>query len=563
MATAKVYKNYIYEYYAKINSGEVVVGEWIKKVYEIVVNELEKGSYFFNAKKANKAIKFIENFCHHSQGRNDYLTLELWQKALISCIFGIVDDQNTRFFREIFIVVGRKNGKSLFASAIIAYMAFLEPEYGQEIYCLAPKLEQAAKVYDAFLQMVDKEPELKAEARKRRSDLYIDATNSYVKPIAFNAKKSDGFNPQLVVCDEIAAWSGDGGLKQYEVMKSALGARRQPMILSISTAGYINDSIYDELYKRSTSVLKGNSKERRLLPFLYMIDDVDKWNDLEELKKANPNMGVSVTEEFFQEEIAVAEGSLSKKAEFLCKYCNIKQNSATAWLESMVVEKATAVKTIDGKETPYTLEDFRECYAVGGVDLSQTTDLTAACVVIEREGVLYTFCQFFMPAGRIETLTAIDGIAYDIFVKKGVLTLSGENYVDYHDVYDWYVMLLEKYGIRTLKIGYDRYSAQYLISELSGYGFHTDDVFQGENLTPVIREFEGIIKDGNFKICSNNLLKGHFLNVALKQNMETRKFRPVKIERRAHIDGFVAVIDAMTVRQKYYEEVGELLKNAA
>ena len=563
MAAAKVYRNYIYEYYAKINSGEVVVGEWIKKVYEIVVNELEKGSYFFNAKKANKAIKFIENFCHHSQGRNDYLTLELWQKALISCIFGIVDDQNIRFFREIFIVVGRKNGKSLFASAIIAYMAFLEPEYGQEIYCLAPKLEQAAKVYDAFLQMVDKEPELKAEARKRRSDLYIDATNSFVKPIAFNAKKSDGFNPQLVVCDEIAAWSGDGGLKQYEVMKSALGARRQPMILSISTAGYINDSIYDELYKRSTSVLKGNSKERRLLPFLYMIDDVDKWNDLEELKKANPNMGVSVTAEFFQEEIAVAEGSLSKKAEFLCKYCNIKQNSATAWLESLVVEKATAVKTIDGKETPYTLEDFRECYAVGGVDLSQTTDLTAACVVIEREGVLYTFCQFFMPAGRIETLTAIDGIAYDIFVKKGVLTLSGENYVDYHDVYNWYVMLMEQYGIHTLKIGYDRYSAQYLISELSGYGFHVDDVFQGENLTPVIREFEGIIKDGNFKICSNNLLKGHFLNVALKQNMETRKFRPVKIERRAHIDGFVAVIDAMTVRQKYYEEVGELLKNAA
>lgn len=563
MAEAKVYRNYIYEYYAKISSGEVVVGEWIKKVYEIVVNELEKGGYFFNAKKANKAIKFIENFCHHSQGRNDYLTLELWQKALVSCIFGIVDEQNIRFYREIFIVIGRKNGKSLFASAIIAYMAFLEPEYGQEIYCLAPKLEQAAKVYDAFLQMVDKEPELKEEARKRRSDLYIDATNSFVKPIAFNAKKSDGFNPQLVVCDEIAAWSGDGGLKQYEVMKSALGARRQPMILSISTAGYINDSIYDELFKRSTSVLKGNSKERRLLPFLYMIDDVEKWNDLEELRKANPNMGVSVTEEFFKEEIAVAEGSLSKKAEFLCKYCNIKQNSATAWLESLVVEKATAIKTIDGKETPYTLEDFRECYAVGGVDLSQTTDLTAACVVIEREGILYTFCQFFMPAGRIETLTAIDGIAYDIFVKKGILKLSGENYVDYHDVYNWYVMLLEEYGIRTLKIGYDRYSAQYLVNDLSGYGFHTDDVFQGENLTPVIREFEGIIKDGNFKICSNNLLKGHFMNVALKQNMETRKFRPVKIERRAHIDGFVAVIDAMTVRQKYYEEVGELLKNAA
>ena len=306
--------------------------------------------------------------------------------------------------------------------------------------------------------------------------------------------------------------------------------------------------------KRATSYLKGNSKERRLLPFLYMIDDVEKWNDIEELKKANPNMGVSVKESFFIDEIAVAEGSLSKKAEFLTKYCNIKQNSSIAWLDYNVVDTAGA---------SLTLEDFRECYAVGGIDLSQTTDLTAASVVIEKAGKLYAFTQFFMPKNRIETLQALDGVPYDIFVKKGNLTLSGDNYVDYKDVYNWFIMLLEKYGIRTLQIGYDRYSAQYLIDDLSGYGFHVDDVYQGENLTPVIREFEGIIKDKNFKIANNNLLKSHFLNVALKHNMETRKFRPIKIEQRARIDGFVSVIDAMTVRQKYYTEIGELLKNAA
>lgn len=558
------YKNYIYEYHAKITSGEIVAGKWIKAIYKIIVDGLEKQEYFFNAKAANKAIKFIENFCHHSKGRNDLIKLELWQKAIVSVIFGIQDAEKTRIFREIFIVIGRKNGKSLFASAIIAYMVYLEPEYGQEIYCLAPKLDQATLVYDGFYKMVQAEDELNELAKKRRSDIYYEDSNSFVKPIAFNAKKSDGFNPQLVVCDEMAAWSGDAGLKQYEVMKSALGARRQPMILSISTAGYINDSIYDELMKRSTSFLKGNSKERRLLPFLYMIDDVEiqdgdgniieKWKDIEELKKANPNMGVSVPESFFMDELAVAETSLSKKAEFLTKYCNIKQNSAIAWLEYM---------TVDGAGVEKTLEDFRDCYAVGGIDLSQTTDLTAASVVIEKDGVLYAFTQFFMPRGRVETLQATDGVPYDIFVKKGLITLSGENYVDYHDVYAWFIMLLEVYGIRPLKIGYDRYSAQYLITDMANYGFHMDDVWQGENLTPVIREFEGIIKDGNFKIADNNLLKTHFLNVALKHNMETRKFRPIKIEQRAHIDGFVSVIDAMTVRQKYWEECGELLKNAA
>lgn len=548
------YKNYIYEYHAKITSGEIVAGKWIKAIYKIIVDGLEKQEYFFNAKAANKAIKFIENFCHHSKGRNDLIKLELWQKAIVSVIFGIQDAEKTRIFREIFIVIGRKNGKSLFASAIIAYMVYLEPEYGQEIYCLAPKLDQATLVYDGFYKMVQAEDELNELAKKRRSDIYYEETNSFVKPIAFNAKKSDGFNPQLVVCDEMAAWSGDAGLKQYEVMKSALGARRQPMILSISTAGYINDSIYDELMKRSTSFLKGNSKERRLLPFLYMIDDVEKWNDIEELKKANPNMGVSVPESFFMDEIAVTENSLSKRAEFLTKYCNIKQNSSIAWLE---------YATVDGAGIEKTLEDFRDCYAVGGIDLSQTTDLTAASVVIEKGGVLYAFTQFFMPRGRVETLQATDGVPYDIFVKKGLITLSGDNYVDYHDVYAWFTGLVENYGIYILKIGYDRYMAKYLIEELKDYGFQTDDVHQGENLTPVIREFEGIIKDGNFKIADNNLLKTHFLNVALKHNMETRKFRPIKIEQRAHIDGFVSVIDAMTVRQKYWEECGELLKNAA
>ena len=340
------YKNYIYEYYQKICSGKITVGKWIKAIFKIIIDSLEKQDYYFSAKEANRAIKFIENFCHHSQGRSDLLKLELWQKAIVSTIFGIVDEEKTRIFREIFIVIGRKNGKSLFASAIIAYMAYLEPEYGQEIYCLAPKLEQAAKVYDGFYQMVKADEELAELAKKRRSDIYIEESNTIIKPIAFNAKKSDGFNPQLVVCDEMAAWAGDGGLKQYEVMKSALGARRQPMILSISTAGYINDSIYDELMKRSTSFLKGNSKERRLLPFLYIIDDIEKWNDIEELKKANPNMSVSVKESFFIDEIAIAEGSLSKKAEFLTKYCNIKQNSSVAWLEYQTVENAAADLTL-------------------------------------------------------------------------------------------------------------------------------------------------------------------------------------------------------------------------
>lgn len=548
-----IYKSYIHEYHHKMQTGEVVVGKWIRLLYDRILDGLREKTYFFNAKKANKAIEFIETFCRHCEGRSDYITLELWQKATVCLMFGIVDDADLRIFREVFMVMGRKNGKSLFASACIAYMTYLDGEYGAKIYCLAPKLEQAAIVYDNFYKMIHQEPELDMLAQKRRSDIYMEYSNTAVKPLAFNAKKSDGFNPHMTVCDEIASWPAEQGLKQYEVMKSALGARKQPMILSISTAGYVNDGPYDELMLRSTAVLNGSSNERRLLPILYIIDDTAKWDDIEELKKANPNMGVSVSPEFFLEEIEIARNSLSKRAEFMTKYCNIKQSSTQAWLPYDIVDAVS--------HGEFSLEDFRSSYCVGGIDLSQTTDLTACCVVIEKEGILYTICQFFMPANKIEELQQREGVPYQIYVNQGLITPSGENHVDYHDCFEWFRWLVDEYEILPLQVGYDRYSAQYLIQEMSQYGFHMDDVHQGENLTPVIHECDGLLRDQTLQLGSNNVLKAHFLNVGMKQNAETRKIRPVKIDPRCHIDGFVAVIDALTVRQKWHDQLGEQLKN--
>ena len=548
------YANYIFEYYDAIKTGRVTVGKWIKLIYAILVKGLENGRWFFDAKKANKAIKFIENFCHHSEGRSDLLKLELWQKAIVSAIFGIVDAAGFRQFREVFILVARKNGKTLFAAAIIAYMSYLDGEYGAKVYCLAPKLEQADLVYDAFYQIVQADDELDEMAQKRRADIYIREFNTSIRRLAFNSKKSDGFNPHLAVCDEIEAWPGEQGLKQYEVMKSALGARKQPIILSISTAGYINDGIFDELVKRATAFLKGNSDEARLLPFLYMIDDVEKWDDIEEIKKANPNLGVSVSREFYEEEIKIARLSLSKKAEFLCKYCNIKQNSSVAWLDFQDVELISGEK--------YSLEDFRGCYCVVGIDLSQIKDLTAVSVVIERDKKFYVFTQFFMPRERIEKAAEEENTPYNIFVQKGFVTVSGEHFVDYHDAFNYICMLLKKYKIKPLKIGYDRYSAQYLIQDLDKAGFHTDDVFQGTNLSPLMHEFEGIVKDKQIQIGENNLLKSHLLNVAVQINSGDGRMKPVKIEPRLHIDGFVSIIDAFAVRSKYYSEIGKMLENA-
>ena len=566
--------NWILAYYQGIKNGTYTVGKWIRLLYEYIVNGLEKKRFFFDQKKANDAIEWMEKHCFHTEGplAPSPLKFEVWQKALLSCIFGIVDEKGFRQWREVLFVVARKNGKSKLASCICKYEWQQDGGFGTRVFCVAPKLEQADLVYNDVWTMTQLDPEwkeLKALsqekdtqhrkvnddsmlARHRQTDLIIPGTNSTVKKIAFAAKRSDGFNPSVVCADEVAAWPLDG-LKVYEVMKSGMGARPEPLLLSCTTSGYVNDSIFDELMKRSTRFLLGESKESRLLPVLYMIDDIEKWNDINELRKSNPNLGVSVTVDYLLEEIAVAEGSLSKKAEFITKYCNLKQNSSLAWLPANIVEKACG--------DPLKIEDFTKHYAVLGIDLSQAVDLTSAVLLIEKDGELYVWAHFWLPSAKIEEATARDGVPYDIYIKRGFLSPSGENFVDYHDCFDWCVEIVRKWKIYPLMVGYDRYSAQYLIKDMEAFGFHTDDVYQGDNLWPIIQQLEGLMKDGKVHIGDNDLLKVHLLNSAVKMSVERGRGKLVKLAPMDHIDGTAALLDALTVKVKHYDSLGKRLAN--
>ena len=568
-------ENWIYTYYQGIKNGTYLTGRFVTLLYEYLVTGLQEKQFFFDGNKANAAISWIEEHCFHTEGplAPGPLKLEVWQKAMLSAIFGIVDKNGNRQFREVLLVVARKNGKSLLASGIGNHTWRVDGGYGARVFCIAPKFDQADIIYNCIWQMVQLDPEwqeLKEStserdahnkkivddsmlARHRQSDLAIPGTNSTVKKIAFNSKSSDGFNPSLTICDEVAAWQGDKGLKQYEVMKSAMGARPDGLLISCTTSGYVNDSIYDELVKRSTRFLLGESKEKRLLPLLYMIDDVEKWNDINELRKSNPNLGVSVSVDYLLEEIAVAEGSLSKKAEFLTKYCCIKQNSSLAWLPAHIVNAASG--------EPLCIEDFAHSYCVVGLDLSQTRDLTAAVVVIEKGGELYVFAKFWLPAERIDDAMQRDGLPYNAYIQRGLLEPSGDNYVDYHDCFNWLTSLIEKYEILPLMTGYDRYSAQYLIQDMQQYGFRCDDVFQGENLYGIIQETQGLLEDGKIHIGDNDLMKIHLLNSAVKMSTERGRGKLVKLSPNDHIDGTAALLDAMCVRQKWYAEIGDQLKN--
>ena len=550
----------IVAYWNAIRARDVNVGRWIRQLYEVIMQGLSENKWFYDHRLAMNAVNFIERYCHHYKGKlaPARIRLSLWERANISLIFGIVDDTGKRQYTEVFWVVGRKQGKTLLAGAIGNYMAYAAGEYGSEIYYLAPKLDQADLCYSAFEFNVHAEPELDVITRSTKyRGLVIKETNTIVKKLAFTSKKSDGYNPMFYCADEVAAWPGVNGMRQWEVMVSGTGAREEPLGMAISSGGYENEGLFDELMKRGTSFLQGNSREQHLLPIIYMVDDAAKWDDLTELEKSLPGLNDSVSADFIRQQIDIANESASKKLEFLTKFCNLKQNSSVAWLRAEEVRKAFGY---DRK-----LEEFRNHYCLAGIDLSQTTDLTSACLLIEQEGIIWIYSHFWLPKSRLDTATQRDGIPYQAYVDRGFLTLSGDEFVDYHDVFNWFMRMVREYKIYPLQVGYDRYSAQYLVQDMEKASFHMESVFQGYNLTGIEDNFEGMLREGKIRCMDDNdLLKIHMMDAAQQIESNTSahpRKKLVKVSKYAHVDGVAAILDAMCMRQNHWAEMGKRLMN--
>ena len=538
------------QYKQDIGQGKYVIGNWMKLNLQFVEDGLKEKKWFYCPEKAQMAINFIESQVVFVAHRSGHFILENWQKYIIACIYGLVDEDFNRHFSKIVWIVGRKQGKSATCGAIEAYHAFSQKQPGMQLYNLAPKLKQANIIYSQFLAIVDANKSMKAKGRKRRDDYYIKEKNCTVAPLAFNSKKSDGFDPAFTVFDEFAAWEGAKSLDMNNVILSAQGAQAQPVNIFCSTANFVDDGLYDELFPRCTRVLMGESEEDGLLPFLYMIDDLNKWDDPEELKKALPNLGVSFLEKNLLKEIKTAKESNSYRAEFITKYCNIKQNSTQSWLNAEDIRATQGEKLLP--------ERFRGMYCTGGADLSRTTDLTAACLSIDVGGHTYLLCHFWLPAKAIKEAQERDNENYQLMIQLGFLSPSGTRVIDYHDVTQWFVAMRDTYGIMPVVIGYDRYSAEYWVNDMREHGFEMDDVNQGTNLTPILYNFEGKIKSHTVHTGTNGLLQSHFKNSAIQrataEQGADKRVRLVKYKAEKHIDGMAAVIDAETVKDKWSDK---------
>ena len=463
--------NYIKEYYSKLETGEIVTSKRVRKMYEKLVYNIDNpDAFIFDEEKADRPIEFIERFCKHSKGEwaGKPIKLELFQKAYINALFGFVDKETgLRKYRESLFYVARKNGKSTMLAGIALYMMIADGEAGADCYSTATKKDQAKIIFDEVCHMVQQSPELKRYIKKRKSDLYFPLTMSKLQPLGKNSDTLDGLNAQLVIMDEL---HGVKDRNLYEVMKQSQSARRQPLLIMITTAGTVRECIFDDMYDYASKVADGTITDETFLPIMYELDDRNEWKDPTAWRKANPALGSIKKLEDLMQKVERAKQNPKDLTGVLCKDFNIRENSATAWL---------TFDTINN-ETCFDISKFRGKWAIGGADLSLTTDLTCATLLtMDKDLNRYVTQMYFLPEDNFQKHIQEDRIPYDKWKEAGLLRLCKGNTIDYSDVTAWFIEMVKEKGITPAWVYYDSWSARYWVEEMEGNGFTMVRCIQG------------------------------------------------------------------------------------
>jgi phage terminase large subunit-like protein len=541
--------NYITEYNNAIQRGDIVTSRRVKAVYARLAGEVGNtdGNYRFDIDKATRPITFIETFCKHSKGEWAGLPvkLELFQKAFIQALFGFVDkDTGLRRYREAFFLVARKNGKSTLLAGLALYMLTSDYEGGAECYTAATKYAQARLIFDEVHNMVKQNADLSKHFRKRKNDLYYAPSMSVFRPLARNSDTLDGLNASFVCLDEL---HGVRDRNIYEVLKQSQSARRQPLFVSITTAGTTRENIFDDLYNHACSVADGALSDPQFLPIIYELDKRDEWTDPVAWVKANPALCSIKKLDDLTAKVERAKNEPHELSGVLCKEFNIRETVKTAWL---------SFADIDNAET-FSLEDFRGGYCIGGVDLSITTDLTCASLLFMKRGEdkKYISQMYFLPADNLTERVTQDKIPYDKWFQRGLLRLCAGNSINYSDVTRWFVDTVREYDLSPAWVYYDSYSARYFVEEMQMQGFTMVRAIQGAKTLSLPMQMLGQDLKAHKVIYNGNpILKWCLTNTGV-QTDRNGNIVPVKNQSpRQRIDGTAALLDCYVGLCEHYNE---------
>lgn len=552
--------NPILEYWEEIEKGNINVGDKIRRTYKKVVKDIKyPGEYFYFPKRGNHILEFAENFCRHSKGKcgGKRVKLELWEKAHLATVFGFIDIEGNRKYRESILIVGKKNGKSLLASIVGLYMLTADGEMGPEVYAVATKKDQSKIIWLESKRMVRKSPALSKRVRSLVAELDTDFNDGVFKPLASDSDTLDGLNIHCVLMDEIHQWKQGKAL--YDIMADGVSAREQPLVYITSTAGTIREDIYDQKYDEAEMVINGYDdpegyKDEHLIAFIYEIDNRKEWTDESCWEKANPGIGTIKNKQTLKDKVEKAKKNPLLVKNLLCKEFNIRETSSEAWL---TFEQANNTET-------FSVEDLKPRYGVGGVDLSSTTDLTAAKVLfkIPESEKIYTLSMYWIPEDLVEKRITEDKIPYDIWIEKGYVRTCKGNKISYKDVKAWFVEIQEKYDIYINMIGYDSWSAAYFVEDMQEYFGKAAmiPIIQGKKTLSQPMKNLGADLENNLIVYNNNPVdKWCLCNTAVDIDRNDN-IQPIKTSKpRRRIDGTAALLDAYVVLQNNYNEYMSLI----
>lgn len=558
---------YIEEYCEWIRKNPNKVGKKIKAIYEklekelheekqvsffnVLTGEQETHTYRFDVEKAHKPINFIERLCRQSKGQwnGKPLKLLLFQKAMLEAAFGFVDERGLRKYKKVIFFVARKNGKSVLDSGIATFMLTRDGEGGAEVYSIATKKEQSKIVWEEAKKMINKSPELASKIRCLVGGIYYDANDSIFRALASDSNSLDGLNSSLVIADEVHAWRDKNLL---DVMYDSMSARRQPLLIETSTMGTIRQNVFDNEYEYGSQVIDGTIIDETILPIIYELDDESEWVKEECWFKANPALGVIKSIKSLREKVERAKANPIELVNLLCKDFNIRQNSVNAWL------------TFEDLNNEEVYSEWKDCYCIGGCDLSSTTDLTCASLLGVVKGKIRVKQMYFIPANLLEKKVREDKIPYDIWLKNGLLRLSGENKVDYHDVTKWFLEQVREYDLRPLWVGYDSWNAQFWCDEMTEEGFDMVEVRQGyKTESAPLKQMKADLMDKKINYNNNPILKWNLSNVVVKVD-DNENIMLSKEKAKQRIDGAASLMDAYVIyinkQQEYLSYINEEVK---
>ena len=541
--------NYITQYWKSIQAGRVTVSNRVRKVYAGLVSDIEKplGGYIFDERRANKPIEFIERFCKHSKGEwaGQPVNLELFQKAYIAALFGFVHKgTGLRRYRETLFMVARKNGKSTMLAGLALYMLIADGEPGAEVYSTATKKDQARIIFDETHNMVKQSPDLSRAIKKRKSDLYFDRCMSKFQPLGKNSDTLDGLNAHCVIIDEL---HGVKDRNLYEVMKQGQAARRQPLLIMITTSGTTRECIFDDIYSYACGIVDGTFIDDAFLPIIYELDSRDEWTNPAAWMKANPGLGSIKKLTDLEGKVERAKISPKDLSGVLCKDFNVRETVSSAWL---------SFEAINNDDT-FDLERFRGVYAIGGADLSITTDLTCATLLMMDKETEQRFAaqMYWLPSDSFSERVQHDKIPYDKWKDRGLLRLCNGNSIAYSDITAWFLEMVNSHGITPAWIYYDSYSAKYWVEEMESHGFRMVRCIQGpKTLSLPMQRMGADLQAKKINYNNNPMLKWCLTNTGI-QTDRNGNIVPIKNQSaKQRIDGTASLLDAYVGLCDHYNE---------